>query len=45
MKKQTEQFQALVASYGKLYEAQKPGKESTNPTPPKSRAGEAREVR
>jgi hypothetical protein len=34
MQKQTEQFQALVASYGKLYEAQKPGKDSTNTAPP-----------
>jgi len=30
MKKQAEQFQTLMASYGKLYEAQKPGKDSTN---------------
>jgi hypothetical protein len=34
MKKQTEQFQALVASYGKLYEEKKPGKKSTEPHPP-----------
>ena len=34
MQKQTEQFQALVASYGKLYEENKPGKKSTEPHPP-----------
>ena len=34
MKKQTEQFQALVASYGKLYEEKKPGKKPTEPHPP-----------
>jgi len=33
MKKQAEQFQTLVASYGKLYEAKKPEKESTKPNP------------
>jgi hypothetical protein len=34
MQKQTEQFQALVASYGKLYEEKKPGKKATEPHPP-----------
>jgi hypothetical protein len=34
MKKQAEQFQALMASYGKLYEEKKPGKESTKTAPP-----------
>jgi hypothetical protein len=34
MKKQAEQFQTLMASYGKLYEEKKPGKESTHTTPP-----------
>lgn len=29
MKKQAEQFQALMASYGKLYEAQKPGRKAS----------------
>jgi len=29
MKKQAEQFQALMASYGKLYEAEKPGRKSS----------------
>jgi hypothetical protein len=34
MNKQAEQFKALMASYGKIYEAQKPGKESTKTAPP-----------
>jgi hypothetical protein len=34
MTKQAEQFQALMASYGKLYEEKKPGKESTHTAPP-----------
>jgi len=34
MNKQAEQFQALMSSYGKLYDAEKPGKESTNTVPP-----------
>ena len=34
MKEQAEQFQALMASYGKLYEEKKPGKKSTEPHPP-----------
>ena len=34
MQKQTEQFQALVTSYGKLYQEKKPGKKSTEPHPP-----------
>jgi hypothetical protein len=34
MKEQAEQFQALMASYGKLYEEKKPAKKSTEPHPP-----------
>jgi hypothetical protein len=34
MKEQAKQFQALMASYGKLYEEKKPGKKSTEPHPP-----------
>jgi hypothetical protein len=34
MQKQAEQFQALMASYGKLYEEKKPGKKSTDPHSP-----------
>jgi len=35
MKKQTEQFQTLMALYGKLFEVDKPGKESTATQPSK----------
>ena len=42
MKKQAEQFQTLVASYGKLYEAKKPEKESTKTQTPKSRTKEVK---
>jgi hypothetical protein len=34
MQKQAEQFQALMASFGKLYEEKKPGKKSTEPHRP-----------
>jgi hypothetical protein len=34
MNKQAEQFKALMASYGKIYEGEKPGKESTKTAPP-----------
>jgi len=34
MKKQAEQFQSLMASYGKLYETEKPGTKSSEPHPP-----------
>ena len=43
MKKQAEQFQALMASYGKLSEVDKPGKESTATQP--SKKSRARRVR
>ncbi len=36
MKKQAEQFQALMASYGKLYETEKPGRKSSEPHPPEA---------
>ena len=42
MKKQAEQFQTLVASYSKLYEAKKPEKESTKTQLPKSRTKEVK---
>jgi hypothetical protein len=34
MKKQADQFKALMESYGKLYEEKKPGKKSTESHPP-----------
>jgi len=34
MKEQAKQFQALMASYGKLYEEKKPAKKSPEPHPP-----------
>jgi hypothetical protein len=42
MKKQAEQFQTLVASYGKLYKAEKPEKEPSKTQTPKSRTKEVK---
>lgn len=43
MKKQAEQFQALMASYGKLYEGEKPGrKPAEHPAPEASRKREGK---
>jgi hypothetical protein len=36
MQKQAEQFQALMASYGKLYEKEKPGRKSSESHPPEA---------
>jgi hypothetical protein len=37
MRKQAEQFQALMSSYGEMHEAKKPGRKSSDANPPEAR--------